>query len=80
MKLPSDLSGARLVQLLTSRWQYREVHQVGSHVTLETDHPTRQRVVVPLHRALRIGTLSAILTAVARHQGVPRERILEDLR
>lgn len=80
MKLPRDLSGAHLVQHLTSRWEYQTIHQVGSHVTLETDLPSRQRIVVLLHSALRIGTLSAILTAVARHKGVTRERILGGLR
>ena len=80
MKLPRDLSGAQLVQHLTSRLDYRKIHQVGSHVTLETDIPSKQRIVIPLHPALRIGTLSAILTAVARHKSVERERILAGLR
>lgn len=80
MKLPRDLSGAQLVQHLSSRWSYLAVHQVGSHVSLETDLPSRQRIVVPLHAALRIGTLSSILAAVARHKGVSRERILDGLR
>ncbi len=80
MKLPRDLSGAHLVQHLASQWDYRKIHQVGSHVTLETDIPSKQRIVIPLHPALRIGTLSAILTAVARHKGVARERILAGLR
>ena len=80
MKLPRDLSGSQLVQHLTSRWDYRKIHQVGSHVTLETDTPSKQRIVVPLHPTLRIGTLSAILTAVARHKSVERERILAGLR
>ena len=80
MKLPRDLSGSHLGQHLTSRWDYRKIHQVGSHATLETDTPSKQRIVIPLHPALRIGTLSAILTAVALHTGVERERILAGLR
>jgi len=51
MKLPRDLSGAELVQHLTSRWNCRKIHQPGSHVTLETDIPSKQRIVIPLHPA-----------------------------
>ena len=79
MKLPRDLSGAHLVQHLPSRWDYEKIHQAGSHVTLETENPSKQRIVIPLHPVLRIGTLAAILAAVARHKGVARERILPGL-
>ena len=80
MKLPRDLAGAKLVRHLTGKWGYRRIQQVGSHVTLETDEPSRHRIVVPDHAALRIGTLAAILTAVARHKGVPRDQLLDGLR
>lgn len=80
MKLPRDLAGNHLIRHLCGHWGYRQVHQVGSHVTLETDQPSRQRVVVPAHPALRVGTLAAILTAVARHKSVPREELLRGLR
>ena len=49
MKLPRDLSGAELVQHLTSRLDYRKIHQLGSHVALETSTPSKQRIVIPLH-------------------------------
>lgn len=80
MKLPRDLSGAALIRHLSGKWGYRRVHQVGSHVTLETGEPSRHRIVVPDHSVLRIGTLAAILTAVARHKGVDRGEILGGLR
>lgn len=35
-----------------------------------------QRIAVPNHKALRIGTLNGILRAVANHKGVAREEIL----
>ena len=41
MKLPRDLSGVELVKHLCRRWEYRQVHQVGSHVILETDQPSQ---------------------------------------
>ncbi|MEO8196245.1 MAG: type II toxin-antitoxin system HicA family toxin [Thermoanaerobaculia bacterium] len=80
MKLPRDLSGARLIGHLMSRWSYRRIHQVGSHVTLETDEPSRHRIVIPGHGSLRVGTLAAILTGVARHKGVSRDALLAGLR
>ena len=79
MKLPRDLSGEELVKHLVKRWDYVRVHQVGSHVILQTQQPTSHRVAVPAHSPLRIGTLNAILSAIAAHKGVAREEILKDL-
>jgi len=79
MKLPRDLDGNRLAQHLCHRWGYVVVHQVGSHIVLETGEPAHQRIVVPAHRALRIGTLSAILRMVAQHKGVSRDDLLQGL-
>ena len=80
MKLPRDLPGSELVRHPCSKWGYRHVHQVGSHLTLETDQTSRQRIVVPAHATLRVGTLAAILSAVARHKGVSRDALLSGLR
>ncbi|MGD1104635.1 MAG: type II toxin-antitoxin system HicA family toxin [Terriglobia bacterium] len=79
MKIPRDLSGQDLVQTLCRKWGYRVVHQEGSHVVLETDDPSHQRLAVPAHRYLRIGTLNAILRAVANHKRVERDAIIESL-
>ncbi|HUZ45721.1 MAG TPA: type II toxin-antitoxin system HicA family toxin [Terriglobia bacterium] len=79
MKIPRDLSGEGLVKALCRNWGYRVVHQEGSHIVLETADPSHQRIVVPAHRQLRVGTLSAILRSIARHKGVPRESILRSL-
>lgn len=79
MKIPRDLSGSDLVKALCRDRGYRVVHQEGSHVVLETLDPSHQRVVVPAHRNLQIGTLSAILRSVARRKSVEREDILKSL-
>ncbi|MBM5812274.1 MAG: type II toxin-antitoxin system HicA family toxin [Gammaproteobacteria bacterium] len=79
MKLPRDLSGRHLVQALCRDWRYRLVHQVGSHIVIETDTPQHQRLSVPDHHPLRLGTLGAILRAVAAHKNVRREEILASL-
>jgi len=77
MKLPRDLSGEKMVKHLCRHWEYRQVHQVGSHVILETNSPGHQRIAVPEHHPLRVGTLNAILAAVAGHKGVTKEEILK---
>lgn len=80
MKLPRDLDGQQLVQALCRDWGYRRAHQVGSHVVLETDDPGHQRIAVPAHKTLRVGTLNGILRAVANHKGVERHDVLRSLR
>lgn len=80
MKIPRDLSGSNLVKMLCRDWSYRVVHQEGSHVVLETADPSHQRIVVPAHRRLRVGTLSAILRSVAQHKSLDREDLLRSLR
>ncbi len=76
MKIPRDLSGRELIKVLCRKWGYKKVHQVGSHVILETAEPSHHRLVVPDHRVLRVGTLNGILRAVAEHKYVRREDIL----
>jgi len=79
MKLPRDLSGAALVEHLCRRYNYRRIHQEGSHIILETSVPRHHRLAVPNHPVLRVGTLNAILRAVAAVKGVEKEEILRGL-
>jgi len=55
------------------------INQEGSHIILQTDSPSRQRIPVPDHYPVRIGTLSRILRLIAAHKGVEREDILRSL-
>jgi hypothetical protein len=79
MKLPPDLSAEGLVGVLCRQWQYRQVHQSASHIVIETDEPSHQRIAIPNHAAIRVGTLNAILTAVSTHKAVTREVIVATL-
>ena len=79
MKVPRDLQGRDLAEALCRHWGYRRVHQVGSHIILQTDDPGHHRLSVPDHKPLRIGTLSAILRDVAAAKHVAREDILASL-
>jgi len=79
MKLPRDLSGAELVRYLCRHHGYRQVNQEGSHVILQTTDPQPHRLAVPNHSPLRIGTLNAILRAVAAAKGIGKEDVLREL-
>jgi len=79
MRLPRDLGGRQLVQCLCRDWGYRVIHQQGSHVILQTEQPSHQRLAIPDHPVLRIGTLNSILRAVAQHKKVSRDAILEKI-
>ncbi len=79
MKLPRDLAGADLARALCKHYVYRQVNQEGSHIILQVETPRHHRLAVPDHRPLRLGTLNAILRAVAAAQGVEKEAILRHL-
>jgi len=72
-----DLSGAELIKRLCKHHGYRQVNQPGSQVILETESPRHHRLAVPDHNPLRVGTLNAILRAVAAVKGVEEEEILK---
>ena len=76
MRIPRDLDGSELVRILCKSWGYRKVHQTGSHAILDTDSPSAQRISVPQHKPLRLGTLHAILRSVSDHKSVPIDAIL----
>ena len=76
MRLPRDISGKDLVNLLCRDWGYRRIHQVGSHIILQTDSPASHRISIPDHSPLRVGTFNAILRAVARAKNVGKDDIL----
>lgn len=79
MRIPRNLSGKNLAKMLCREWNYVVVHQTGSHIILDTEIPSKQRIVVPAHKALRVGTLNGILRSVASHKNVLREDILSAL-
>ena len=76
MRLPRDLSGQDLVRLLVKQYGYRQVHQEGSHIVLQSESPPH-RIAIPNHDPLRLGTLNSILRAVARAQGIDKADILQ---
>ncbi len=78
MRVPRDLSGPELIRRL-GRLGYAVTRQSGSHVRLTTTESGEHHVTVPNHDPLRLGTLSAILGAVAAHHGIDRDQLLKRL-
>lgn len=58
---------------------FRKVHQVGSHIILQTEQPSSCRIAIPAHNPLKIGALNAIISNVASHKNVQKDEILKDL-
>lgn len=66
MRLPRSISGKESTQAL-GRVGYKVTRQIGSHIHMTCTSPTQHHVTIPNHPALRIGTLSAMLSDVATH-------------
>ena len=78
MRLPRDVSGRRLAKLL-ERYDYTVVRQRGSHMRLKRSGGDAAPLTIPDQDALRVGTLSAILTVVGAATGNDRDTIARDL-
>lgn len=78
MKLPRDLSGAELAQVLQVLG-YKVTRQTGSHMRLTTTERGEHHVTVPAHGSLRIGTLAGILGDVAAHFELTRDELVKRL-
>jgi predicted RNA binding protein YcfA (HicA-like mRNA interferase family) len=76
MKVPRDISGDKLIQLL-QRFGYENTRQTGSHIRLTTQENGQHHVTVPDHNPLKIGTLNSILRSVAEHCGLNKDELLE---
>jgi predicted RNA binding protein YcfA (HicA-like mRNA interferase family) len=76
MKLPRDLSGEQLAKML-ERLGYRFVRQNGSHARFTHPGPPQAHVAVPMHKQIKVGTLSDILNTVAEQRGLSVTEILE---
>lgn len=78
MKTPRDPSGEELIRRL-GRLGYVRQRQRGSHVRLVCKEQGVHRISVPLHDDINVGTLSGILSAVARHHKLTQEKVLRRL-
>lgn len=77
-RLPRDLTGRDLATHLR-RLGYEVTRTSGSHIRLTTRTHGQHHVTVPAHDPLRLGTLAAILDAVALHHGLTRDALIQAL-
>lgn len=75
-RLPRDLDGSRLIRAL-ARLGYETVRQTGSHVRVRTERDGGRQETIPWHKPLKVGTLNAILSGIAAHHGISRDKLLE---
>lgn len=78
MRLPRDVSGEELARLL-SRFGYEVTRQTGSHMRLVRMAAGEQRLTVPGHETLKVGTLNAILKDVAEHLQMDKDELIRQL-
>lgn len=78
MRLPRDVDGTRLVKALTVLG-YEATRQKGSHIRVTTQRDGENHEVIPYHRPIKAGTLSAILKRIATHHGIGVDELLEML-
>lgn len=78
MRVPRDLSGADLVKRL-GKMGYGVTRQTGSHLRLTSGVHGEHHITIPNHDPLRVGTLAAILAAVAAHHGLTRDELIRRL-
>ena len=76
MRVPRDLDGKKLIRRLR-KLGYEQTRQSGSHVRLtRASDEGEHHITVPLHSALRVGTLNSILNDVASHLGIGKDELI----
>ncbi|MBF0205287.1 MAG: type II toxin-antitoxin system HicA family toxin [Oligoflexia bacterium] len=77
-RIPRDISATDLVKALKI-FGYTIIRQTGSHMRLTTQSNGTHHITVPNHKALRLGTLAAIVDDVAQHFAVSRDQVIKEL-
>ena len=78
MKLPRDIDAIQLIKAL-GIFGYYPTRQAGSHIRLTTKQNGQHHITIPFHDPIKIGTLNAILSDVARHLGISKQELIEKL-
>lgn len=78
MKIPRDISGQLLVKYLKILG-YEITRQTGSHMRLTTFQNGQHHITIPNHDSLKLGTLSGILSEVARHFDKTKDEIIKEI-
>ena len=75
MRLPRDLNSKDLING-ASKMGYVVTPQTGSHIRLTTQQKGQHHITVPNHNPIKIGTLSAILSDIAKHFSTTKDDII----
>jgi predicted RNA binding protein YcfA (HicA-like mRNA interferase family) len=78
MKLPREISGKELAKLL-KKYGYQITRQSGSHIRLTTSLQGEHHITIPAHKYLKIGTLSSILSDIAKHFKIDKNDLIKTL-
>ncbi len=76
MKLPRNLSGQQLVKIL-EKHGYEPVRQKGSHMMLVHPGPPRHKIAIPLHKKIKVGTLSSIINVVIKYLKISKDEFFD---
>ena len=78
-KIPRNISGRDLAKLL-SQYGYQFDRQAGSHFSLKSNYKGfEDRITIPDHNFIKIGTLDNILSDVANYLGIYKRELKEKL-
>jgi len=77
-RIPRDISGQELIKALQVLG-YKITRQVGSHIRLSTKEKGEHHITIPNHNPIRVGTLSNILTEIAKHFQISKEELIEKI-
>lgn len=78
MRLPRGIGGEELARSL-ERMGYRRIRQLGSHLRLRREGEPDHVITIPMHKNLRVGTLSRVITDVARHLRTDKKELIDHL-
>lgn len=78
MRLPRDVSGNELAKQL-KRYGYEITRQTAHLRLTSTIRGFEHDITIPAHKALRVGTLSAILSDIAGYLDLPKEELAQEL-
>ena len=80
MRLPRNISGIELANLLRRNYGYVNVRQSGSHLRLVSNYMGYSGYTsVPRHSYVKIGTLIDILNEVSAYLEINRDELAERL-
>lgn len=78
MKIPRNISAKELIKSL-GKIGYEVTRQKGSHIRITCNFPSEHHVTIPNHDPIKIGTLSAILTDIAKARNQTKDDILSQI-